>query len=127
MIEPNQPEISLRRHCALIELNRATHYWEPADESELNLKLMKMIDQEYTLAPFYGSRKVTVQLNQQLQEKLVRKRVVRIMQKIGLQAICPHKNTSIPDQQHKSTPICCGTWLSVILTRSGLPTSPMFQ
>ena len=104
MIEPNQTEISLRRQCSLIGLNRATYYWQPAGESELNLKLMKMIDQEYTRAPFYGSRKFTVRLNQQLQEKVNRKRVVRLMQKMGLQAIYPHKNTSIPNQQHKKCP-----------------------
>jgi len=104
MIEPNHADISLRRQCSLIGLNRATYYWQPAGESELNLKLMKMIDQEYTRAPFYGSRKFTVRLNQQLQDKVNRKRVVRLMQKMGLQAIYPHKNTSIPNQQHKKCP-----------------------
>lgn len=104
MIEPKQPKISLRRQCSLLGLNRATYYWQPAAESKLNLKLMEVIDQEYTRTPFYGSRKITVQLNQQLQEKVNRKRVVRLMQKMGLQAIYPHKNTSIPDNQHKKYP-----------------------
>jgi len=104
MIETNNPKISLRRQCSLVGLSRATYYWQPAGESEQNLKLMKMIDQEYTRAPFYGSRKITVRLNQQLLEKVNRKRVVRLMRKMGLQAIYPHKKTSIPDHQHKKYP-----------------------
>jgi len=45
-----------------------------------------------------------VRLNQQLLEKVNRKRVVRLMRKMGLQAIYPHNKTSIPDQQHKKYP-----------------------
>jgi putative transposase len=104
MIETKNPKISLRRQCSLVGLSRATYYWQPAGESQQNLKLMKMIDQEYTRAPFYGSRKITVRLNQQLLEKVNRKRVVRLMRKMGLQAIYPHKKTSIPDHQHKKYP-----------------------
>lgn len=104
MIETNNPKISLRQQCSLVGLSRATYYWQTAGESELNLKLMRMIDQEYTRTPFYGSRKITVRLNQQLPEKVNRKRVVRLMRKMGLQAIYPHKKTSIPNQQHKKYP-----------------------
>jgi putative transposase len=104
MIETNNPKISIRRQCSLVGLSRATYYWQPADESEQTLKLMKMIDQEYTRTPFYCSRKITVRLNQQLSEKVNRKRVVRLMRKMGVQAIYPHKKTSIPDHQHKKYP-----------------------
>ena len=104
MIETNNSKISLRQQCSLVGLSRATYYWQPAGESELNLKLMRMIDQEYTRTPFYGSRKITIRLNQQLLEKVNRKRVVRLMRKMGLQAIYPHKKTSNPDHQHKKYP-----------------------
>ena len=104
MIETNNPKISLRQQCSLVGLSRATYYWQPAAESELNLKLMRMIDQEYTRTPFYGSRKITVRLNQQLLEKVNRKRVVRLMREMGLQAIYPHKKSSNPDPQHKKYP-----------------------
>jgi putative transposase len=104
MIETNHTQISLRRQCSLVGLSRATYYWQPTDESEENLKLMRLIDQEYTQTPFYGSRKITVRLNQQLLEKVNRKRVVRLMRKMGLQAIYPHKKTSILDRQHKKYP-----------------------
>ena len=104
MIESNNSKISLRRQCSLVGLSRATYYWQPAGESEQNLKLMRTIDQEYTRTPFYGSRKIAVRLNLQIPEKVNRKRVVRLMRKMGLQAIYPRKKTSIPDHQHKKYP-----------------------
>ena len=63
MIDTNHPSLSIRRQCELIGLNRATYYWQPAGESALNLHLMRLIDEEYTRAPFYGSRKMTARLN----------------------------------------------------------------
>lgn len=43
MIEPDHPEISVRRQCELIGLNRSTAYHQPTGESAYNLQL--------TLAP----------------------------------------------------------------------------
>ena len=63
MIEMNHPVLSIRRQCELLDLNRSTFYWQPASESPLNLQLMRLIDEEYTRAPFYGYRKMTARLN----------------------------------------------------------------
>ena len=104
MIETNHPNLSIRRQCELVGLNRSTFYWQPAAESLLNLELMKLIDQEYTRAPFYGYRKMTVRLNQQHGYSVNRKRVARLMQKMGLQAIYPQPQTSISSPQHKKYP-----------------------
>jgi putative transposase len=52
MIEPDHPTLSIRRQCELIGLNRSTYYSESAGESPLNLLLMRLIDEEYTRAPF---------------------------------------------------------------------------
>ena len=65
LIEPRHPALSIRRQCELVGLNRATFYWQATGETPLNLKLMQLIDQEYTRAPFYGYRKMTVRLNDQ--------------------------------------------------------------
>ena len=58
MIEPEHPKLSVRRQCELLGLPRSSYYREPAGESEENLELMKLIDEEYTRHPFYGSRKI---------------------------------------------------------------------
>lgn len=104
MLEPNHPILSLRRQCELLGLKRATYYWQPARESALNLELMRVIDQEYTRAPFYGYRKMTVRLNQHYAYAVNHKRVARLMRKMGLQAIFPGPQTSIPHPQHKKYP-----------------------
>jgi putative transposase len=88
LIEPNHPEISIRRQCELLELNRASYYYQPAQESELNLALMRLIDEQYLKTPFYGWPKMTHHL-QQLGYPINPKRVRRLMQLMNLQAIGP--------------------------------------
>jgi putative transposase len=104
MIEMNHPTLSIRRQCELLDLNRSTFYWQPASESPLNLELMRLIDEEYTRAPFYGYRKMTARLNDPHGYQVNHKRVARLMQKMGLQAVYPRRRTSIPDKQHKKYP-----------------------
>lgn len=104
MIDAHHPRLSIRRQCELIGLNRSSYYWQPTGESLLNLELMRLIDQEYTRAPFYGYRKMTVRLNQHPGHAVNHKRVARLMQKMGLQAIFPGPRTSIADREHKKYP-----------------------
>lgn len=88
LIEPDHPDLSVRRQCQLLGLTRASLYSEPAPESEENLRVMRLIDQEYTAHPFLGSRKLTIWLIEQ-GEEVNRKREQRLMQLLGLQAIYP--------------------------------------
>jgi len=103
MIETKHPILSIRRQCELVGLNRATFYREPAGESALNLQLMRLIDEEYTRAPFYGYRKMTARLEVR-GYNVNRKRVARLMRKMGLRAIYPGPRTSISARQHKKYP-----------------------
>ena len=45
MIEPAHPDLSLRRQCQLLGLNRSTWYYQPAGESAYNLQLMRLMPQ----------------------------------------------------------------------------------
>ncbi len=103
MIELDHPKLSVRRQCELVGLSRATFYRQASDETPLNLQLMRLIDEEYTRAPFYGYRKMTARLYA-LGYAINRKRVARLMRKMGLQAIYPRPRTSIPHPQHKKYP-----------------------
>jgi len=62
MIEPDHPGISIARQCELIQLSRASYYRAvdsgPIIETPENLELMRLIDEEYTKHPFYGSRQL---------------------------------------------------------------------
>ena len=91
------------RQCELLGLPRSTYYYEAALESSENLQLMRLIDEEYLRHPFYGSRKMTAWLN--LEERNVnRKRVQRLMQLMGIEAIYRKPRTSIPASGHKIYP-----------------------
>ena len=103
MIEPEHPQLSIRHQCELVGLNRSTFYYTPAQESDLNLHLMRLIDTYYTKAPFYGRRRMTAYLRDQGYE-VNPKRVRRLMQKMGLQAIYPKHRTSIAAKGHKVYP-----------------------
>jgi putative transposase len=59
LIDVGHTELSVRRQCALLGLNRSSLYYEPAGETPEALRLMRLIDEQYTAFPFYGSRRMT--------------------------------------------------------------------
>jgi putative transposase len=103
MIDRSYPEISMRRQCELIGLNRSTLYYQPAGESEYNLELMRLIDRQYTKTPFYGWPRMTMCLRREGHE-INPKRIRRLMALMGLQAIHPKRKTSVPTPGHKQYP-----------------------
>lgn len=93
LIEPNHAELSIQRQCKLLQLSRASYYYQPARESDYNESLMRKLDELYTQYPFYGVRKMTATLHQQGDFVNV-KRVRRLLRKMGLEAIYPKPNLS---------------------------------
>ena len=85
--------MSVRRQCELVGLNRSTLYYEPRPETPANLALMRLIDEQYTKCPFYGSRRITQWLGTQGHE-VNRKRVQRLLRVMGLEAIHPKPKLS---------------------------------
>jgi putative transposase len=94
LIDPAHPELSVRRQCALLGLSRPALYYEPAGESADNLRLMGLIDRRYTDCPFYGSRRMAVWLKRDRGEAVNRKRVQRLMRRMGLEAVYPKPKLS---------------------------------
>jgi putative transposase len=103
LIEADHPQLSVRRQCELLGLCRSSLYYEPAAATAENLRLMRLIDEEYTAHPFRGSRRMTIWLRQQ-GEEVNRKRVQRLMRLMGLEAIYPKPKLSVPGQGHKIYP-----------------------
>jgi len=102
-VEPGHPEISLRRQCELLGVNRSGLYYEPVGESAENLLLMRLIDQEYTRHPFLGSRRLVVWLGERGQV-VNRKRVARLMDLMGIEAVYPKPKLSQPGEGHRIYP-----------------------
>ncbi|HEY1192334.1 MAG TPA: DDE-type integrase/transposase/recombinase, partial [Gemmata sp.] len=103
MIEEDHPELSTRRQCELVGLNRSTLYYEPASETPENVALMRPTDQEYAAHPFFGSRKIVRWLIGQGHE-VNRKRVPRLMRVVGLDAISPKPKLLLAGRGHEAYP-----------------------
>jgi putative transposase len=95
--------LSVRRQCELLGLSRSSLYYEPGGEAAEDLRLMRLIDEQYTARPFYGSRRMTIWLNEQ-GEEVNRKRVQRLMRVMGLEAIYPKPRLSLAGKGHRIYP-----------------------
>ena len=84
-------------------MNRSSLYYEPAAQAAENLRLMRLIDREYTAHPFLGSRRLTKWLTEQ-GEAVNRKRVQRLMRVMGLEAIYPKPMLSAAGRGHRIYP-----------------------
>ena len=101
-------ELPLSRQCELAEVPRATVYRRltaklPQDAAPEDLLLCRLIDEEYTCRPFYGSRRMVVFLRT-AGHVVNRKRVQRLMRSMGLAGMAPGPNTSKAHPQHKVYP-----------------------
>lgn len=92
--------ISVRRQCELLDLCRASLYYEPVPINAEDLELMNIIDQEFTERPCLGSRQMKWRLWDR-GYKVGRKRVRRLMRDMGLEGVVPTKNTSKRNPDHR--------------------------
>jgi putative transposase len=109
-IEPapagNFSTLPLSRQCELAGVTRSGVYrcWKgDTPVSELDLKLLSLIDEEYTRRPFYGSRRMVLSLRD-AGYQVNRKRVQRLMKVLGLAGMLPGPHTSKPHPTHKVYP-----------------------
>lgn len=105
--KPNN--LSLTRQTKLLGISRPSLYYQPKPTDPLNLELMHRIDEINTRWPTWGSRKIRAKLNHSfVKEDLTlwvnRKRIRRLMDIMGIEAIYPKKRTTIPNKYHKIYP-----------------------
>jgi len=106
MVEGPGP-LSLSRQCELLGLKRAALYYQPVAVSAYELELMALLDRQYLRTPFYGSRRMTAWLQTQ-GHGVNRKRVQRLMQRMGLAAIYQRPRTSGRAPGHRCGRGGCG-------------------
>jgi putative transposase len=95
--------LSVRHQCELLELCRSSYYYECCPETEENLALMRRLDQLHLEHPVYGSRRLTALLRRAGQW-VNRKRVIRLLQVMGIEAIYPKGHLSQPGEGHEIFP-----------------------
>jgi len=102
-MDPGHLEIPIVRQCELLSLPRSTYYYNPREPDTYNDLLMRLIDEQYTKAPFYGVPRITEWLKRQ-GHPVNRKRIGRLMRVMGLEGICPKRNLSQASKEHKIYP-----------------------
>jgi putative transposase len=107
MIDRTHPTLPVTRQCRILNVSRATVYRHPAAVSDADLELMALIDRQYLIRPFYGSRRMAAWLNTQ-GHAVNRKRVQRLMRLMGLVAIYQRPNTSKAAAEHVKYPYLLG-------------------
>jgi putative transposase len=107
LVQPDHATLSMRRQCALLSLTRSMLYYRPVEVSAEDRALMKAIDRLFTKWPFFGSRKILLELRAAGHD-INRKRVQRLMQVMGLQALVPGPHTSTPHPDHPIYPYLLG-------------------
>ena len=103
MIEPDHPSLSVARQCELVSISRSRFYYRPAGETSLNLELMRRIDAQFLQTPWYGSRQMMRHLRRE-GYAIGRKRVRRLMAKMGLMPIYQRPRTTVPHPEHRTYP-----------------------
>ena len=104
MIDSTEKRLSVSRQCRMLDICRSSHYYKRRQRIQSDdLKLMRLIDEQYLKNPSWGSRSMRNYLNRQ-GCKVNRKRVQRLMRLMGIEAIYPKPKTSRPHPGHKVYP-----------------------
>lgn len=96
-------DLSIRRRCELLGLNRSTLYYNAKPAAISDIDALNMIRDIWERYPFYGYRRITKELNAG-GTVINRKRVQRLMILGVIQAIYPGPNTSRRNRLHKVHP-----------------------
>lgn len=102
-IETNGIVPSIGRQAELLDIARSSVYYQPVPVGVEELLIKNRIDEIYTKCPFYGVRKITEQLRKE-GEIVNHKRVHRLMQEMGIEALYPKPNLSTSNPAHSKYP-----------------------
>lgn len=103
MIEKDHSGLSVVQQCDLLSIHRSGLYYTPCEESDENLAIMRLLDEQYFKTPFYGIRRLTAWLQDQ-GYNVNRKRVKRLMGIMGWKTIFRGYNTSKPGKGYQVYP-----------------------
>lgn len=103
LIDREERELTLGVQVDLLSVSRASLYYRPVPPTLEEVALKHRIDELYTQWPFYGSRKITLELRGEGRE-VNRKAVQRHMREMGIWSVAPGPHTSRPHPEHAVYP-----------------------
>lgn len=96
-IDPNHAQLTITRQAELLGVSRGSYYYRPvineAEEARLKLHL-NTVDDIYTKRPYYGTRRLQIELERSYDICIGRERIRHLMRRLGLEAVYPKPNTS---------------------------------
>ena len=98
----DHPKIPLTRQANLLGMSRSSIYYQPI-VNERDVVIMNLIDEIFTRHPFYGKRRMCVELNRREMDIGIKK-TRSLMQIMGLEAIYAKPNTSRSHPEHRKYP-----------------------
>ena len=105
LVEKKHPQLSVRAQCKILGVPRSALNYKPVEESAEDMRIMRILDEIYTMDPSIGSRRLTTLLERDHGIKVNRKRLQRLRRKMGIETIwCRPRRTSIPDNGHRKYP-----------------------
>lgn len=104
LLEREHPELPLTTQATLLDLNRSGLYYVPRPVTPEEVAIKHAIDGIYTAYPFYGSRRIRVELRESHKLWVARETVQRYMREMGITAIYPGPNLSRRNPEHKIYP-----------------------
>jgi putative transposase len=106
LLERARPDLSLSRQCELLCVSRSSFYYVPTakEMSKEKESLLKLIDEVYTLYPFFGTRQMSSYLKQNGRADIERHHARWAYGQLGLQSVAPGPHTSKPHPEHKIYP-----------------------
>lgn len=96
LVDREDPQMSISRQSRLLSLNRSGLYYTPSMESDDNLEIMRLLDEQYLETPFYGTKRLLVEFRKK-GYCINRKRLRRLMGLIDWQTLYPVRRTTISD------------------------------
>ena len=105
MIDKGHTSMSITRQCELLQVTRSGYYYSPRPTSDLNLELMRKMDEHYLEHPYKGARRMHIWLTKDLGYKVSLNRIEHLYyNKMSLRSILPGPHTSKRNKEHKTYP-----------------------
>ena len=103
LFDKTDRQFSQRKQCALLGLNWSTLRYKAVGTSPRDIRIMELLDQQYTATPFYGVLKMAKALND-AGFRIGKDHTRTLMRSMDLMAVYPKKNTSQPHPEHRIYP-----------------------
>jgi putative transposase len=104
LIEPQHPTLSMRTQCKLLGIARSSVSYQPVQKRPENKRVKRILDELYLQDPCLGTRRLVTVLEREHSMVINRKRIQRLRQEMGIEAIYCKPRTSIADKAHQTYP-----------------------